>query len=167
MDDQAQTAQRAQRRAQVGDPAPDIALPNATGEIIRLSDYRGKREVILYFYPKDFTSGCTAEACSFRDNYDEILALGAEVIGVSADSQSSHQDFAEKHHLPFPLLSDTDGVARRAFDVPTSLGIIPGRVTYVIDRQGIIRHIFTSQLNINKHIADALATLRQLSGAQG
>lgn len=164
MDEQEQADQRTQRRVSVGDLAPDIALPNAAGEIVRLSDYRGKREVILYFYPKDFTGGCTAEACSFRDNYDEILGLGAEVIGVSADSSSSHQGFAEKHHLPFPLLSDTDGVARRAFDVPTTLGIMPGRVTYVIDRQGVIRHIFTSQLNINRHITEALATLRQISG---
>ena len=161
---QTETTQPAQRRPGVGDPAPDFALPNAAGEMVRLSDFRGKKEVVLYFYPKDNTPGCTAEACAFRDNYDVITDMDAEVIGVSADSQASHQGFAAQYHLPFLLLSDVDGAARNAFDVPASLGIIPGRVTYVIDRQGVIRNVFTSQVNINKHIAEALATLRHLSG---
>lgn len=158
------TQQPTRRRPGVGDLAPDFALPNAAGEIVRLSDFRGKKEVVLYFYPKDNTSGCTAEACAFRDNYDVITDMDAEVIGVSSDSQSSHQGFAAQYHLPFLLLSDVDGVARKAFDVPASLGILPGRVTYVIDKQGIIRNVFASQININQHIAEALATLRQLSG---
>ncbi len=166
MDDQEEAGQRTTGRVGVGDSAPDFALPNAEGEIIRLSDYRGKKDVVVYFYPKDYTGGCTAEACSFRDNYDEILAMGAEVIGVSSDSQASHKGFAEQYRLPFPLLSDTQGVARRAFDVPNTLGILPGRVTYVIDKQGVIRNVFTSQININKHITEALTTLRQLSGGQ-
>lgn len=163
MNDQDQDERQTAGRVGVGDLAPDFALPNAAGEIIRLSDYRGKN-VVVYFYPKDYTGGCTAEACAFRDNYDEILAMGAEVIGVSSDSQSSHKGFAEQYHLPFPLLSDAQRVARRAFDVPNTMGILPGRVTYVIDKQGIIRNVFTSMLNINKHITEALTTLRQLSG---
>ena len=164
---QTETTQPAQRRPGVGDPAPDFALPNAAGEMVRLSDFRGKKEVVLYFYPKDNTPGCTAEACAFRDNYDVITDMDAEVIGVSSDSQASHQGFAAQYGLQFLLLSDVDGVARKAFDVPASLGILPGRVTYVIDKQGIIRNVFTSQVNINKHIAEALATLRELSGKQG
>ncbi|HEU5346472.1 MAG TPA: peroxiredoxin, partial [Ktedonobacterales bacterium] len=143
--------------------APDFALPNAAGEIVRLSDLRGKN-VVLYFYPKDDTPGCTAEACSFRDNYAVIGQLDAEVIGISSDSQSSHRDFAAKYHLPFPLLSDASGAVRKAYKVPATLGVIPGRVTYVIDKQGVIRRIFTSQLNIERHLAEALAGLRELTG---
>lgn len=163
---QSDTTEKTQQRPGVGDPAPDFALPNANGEVIRLSEFRGKKEVVLYFYPKDNTPGCTAEACAFRDNYDVISDMDAEVIGVSADSQASHQGFAAQYGLQFLLLSDVDGVARKAFDVPMSFGVMPGRVTYVIDKQGVIRNVFTSQININKHIAEALATLRQLSGQQ-
>ncbi len=151
------------RRAEVGELAPDFALPNASGELVRLSDFRGKKEVVLYFYPKDNTSGCTAEACAFRDNYDVIAGLDAEVLGVSSDSQASHTGFAQAYRLPFPLLSDRGGAVRKLFGVPATLGLLPGRVTYVIDKQGVIRHIFTSQINVERHIAEALATLRQLS----
>src|SRR6185312_4989724 len=104
-DEQAQ----ARRRVGVGDRAPDFALPNAAGEMVRLSDFRGKRDVVLYFYPKDNTPGCTAEACSFRDNYDAISGLDAEVLGISSDSQASHEGFAAQYRLPFPLLSDEGG----------------------------------------------------------
>lgn len=151
------------QRVKVGDLAPDFELPNAAGELVRLSDFRGQKEVVLYFYPKDNTLGCTAEACAFRDNYDVIAGLNAEVLGVSSDSQVSHQGFAQKHRLPFPLLSDVGGVVRKRFDVPATLGLLPGRVTYVIDKQGVIRHIFTSQINVEQHIAEALATLRALN----
>lgn len=163
MSDEPETETLETRGASEGAPAPDFALPNAAGEIVRLSDLRG-RNVVLYFYPKDFTGGCTAEACSFRDNYAAIGQLDAEVIGISSDSQASHQDFAAKYHLPFPLLSDVGGAVRKAYRVPATLGVIPGRVTYVIDKQGVIRRIFTSQLNIERHIAEALAGLRALSG---
>ncbi len=159
-DDQAQT----RRRVSVGDRAPDFALPNAAGETVRLSDFQGKRDVVLYFYPKDNTPGCTAEACSFRDNYDAISGLDAEVLGISSDSQASHEGFAAQYRLPFPLLSDEGGAVRKRYGVPATLGLLPGRVTYVIDKQGVIRHIFNSQLNIERHIAEALAGLRALSG---
>lgn len=151
------------RRLSVGDLAPDFELPSATGEIVRLSDFRGKKEVVLYFYPKDNTSGCTAEACAFRDRYDIISDMDAEVLGVSSDSQVMHQWFASQYRLPFPLLSDNGGAVRKRYGVPASFGFLPGRVTYVIDKQGVIRNVYTSQLNIDKHVAQALATLRQLN----
>ena len=157
-------AQRIDERVEVGDLAPDFALPNAAGEMVRLSDFRGKKDVVLFFYPKDNTRGCTAEACSFRDNYDAITGLDAEVLGISSDSQASHESFAAQYRLPFPLLSDQGGVVRKLFNVPPTLGMLPGRVTYVIDKQGIIRHIFTSQLNVERHVAEALATLRRMRG---
>ena len=150
------------RRVGVGDHAPDFALPNAAGETVRLSDFRGKRDVVLYFYPKDNTPGCTAEACSFRDNYDAISGMDAEVLGISSDSEESHQGFAAQYRLPFPLLSDAGGAVRKRYGVPSTLGLLPGRVTYVIDKQGVIRHIFNSQLNIERHIAEALASLRAI-----
>ncbi len=150
-------------RASVGDLAPDFTLPNAAGEMVTLSDFRGKKDVVLYFYPKDNTTGCTAEACAFRDNYEAIAGFDAEVLGISSDSQESHKGFADQYRLPFPLLSDEGGVVRKRYGVPPTLGLIPGRVTYVIDKQGIIRHIFTSQINIERHIAEALTTLRQLN----
>ena len=168
MSDQLETQEssdeQARAKRRVGDLAPDFALPNAAGEIVRLSDFRGKRDVVLYFYPKDNTSGCTAEACSFRDNYDAISGLDAEVLGISSDSQASHEGFAAQYHLPFPLLSDEGGVVRKRYGVPATLGLLPGRVTYVIDKQGVIRHIFNSQLNIERHIAEALAGLRAIGG---
>jgi peroxiredoxin Q/BCP len=151
----------------VGDIAPDFALPNASGETVRLSDFRGKKDVVLYFYPKDNSAGCTAEACAFRDRYDIISDMDAEVIGVSGDSQAMHKWFATQHRLPFLLLSDAGGAARKSYGVPPAFGFLPGRVTYVIDKQGVIRNVFTSQLNIDKHIAQALATLRRLNAEQG
>jgi thioredoxin-dependent peroxiredoxin len=146
----------------VGDRAPDFALPNASGETVRLSDYLGKRSVVLYFYPKDETRGCTAEACAFRDSYEVFSDAGAEVIGVSSDSEESHRQFAAHHRLPFILLSDRGGAVRKRYGVPATMGVIPGRVTYVIDKQGTVRHVFNSMTNIGKHISDALDTLRAL-----
>jgi thioredoxin-dependent peroxiredoxin len=146
----------------VGDRAPDFALPNANGETVRLSDFLGKRSVVLYFYPKDETRGCTAEACAFRDSYEVFKEAGAEVIGVSSDSEESHQQFAAHHRLPFILLSDRSGAVRKRYGVPTAMGLIPGRVTYVIDKQGTVRLVFNSMTNIGRHISDALETLRAL-----
>lgn len=149
-------------RVQVGDAAPDFALPTPNGTLVRLSDFLGKQAVVLYFYPKDNTTGCTAEACAFRDSYEVFKDAGAEVIGVSSDSEESHQQFAAQHRLPFVLLSDKDGQLRRRYGVPTTFGLVPGRVTYIIDKQGIVRHIFSSQLNAQKHVTEALQTLRAL-----
>jgi peroxiredoxin Q/BCP len=150
------------KRVNVGDRAPDFALPNASGETVRLSDFLGKRNIVLFFYPKDESRGCTAEVCAFRDNYEIFKDAGAEVIGVSSDTEESHQRFAAHHRLPFTLLSDRGGSLRKRYGVPTTMGVIPGRVTYVIDKQGIVRHVFNSQTNIGKHISDALETLRAI-----
>ncbi len=152
------------RPVQVGDPAPDFTLPNQQGEPVTLSQFRG-RPVVLYFYPKDDTPGCTAEACAFRDSYADFQALGAVVIGISGDSVSEHRAFASRHQLPFILVSDSGNRVRQAYGVPATLWILPGRVTYVIDRDGIVRHIFDSPLDFAAHRDQALKTLRQLQPA--
>ncbi|MFN6190243.1 MAG: peroxiredoxin [Planctomycetia bacterium] len=120
----------------VGDPAPHFEAVLQDGSTFKLADLLGKKIVVLFFYPKDHTPVCTKEACAFRDSYEKFVAAGAEVIGVSSDSAASHRSFAEKHRLPFPIISDHDRGLRRVFGVPNPLGFIPGRVTYVIDRQG-------------------------------
>ena len=147
---------------QVGDPAPDFTLSDADGKPVHFKDLIGKSEIVLYFYPKDETAGCTAQACAFRDSYEDFKALGAEVVGVSSDTVKSHQDFASKHSLPFILLSDENGRVRELFEVPKAFGVFPGRVTYIIDRKGIVRHTFDSLVGATKHIPDALKMLRQL-----
>ena len=151
------------KSVQVGDHAPDFTLPNQSGEPVRLSDFLGKTDIVLYFYPKDDTSGCTTEACSFRDSYEVFKDAGAEVIGVSSDSAESHQRFAAKNRLPFILLSDAGGALRKRYGVPTTFGLLPGRVTYIIDKQGVVRNIFSSQFTPEKHISEALKTLQALS----
>jgi peroxiredoxin Q/BCP len=144
---------------EAGQKAPDFTLPDANGKPVRLADFRGKRAVVLYFYPKDDTPGCTAEACSFRDAYEDFQEAGAEVIGVSSDSQASHEKFAKRHHLPFTLLSDAQGNLRKKYGVPATFGLLPGRVTFVIDRQGVVRHVFNSQLQATRHVKEALAAI--------
>ncbi len=151
----------------VGDPAPDFALPDRSGRTVRLGDYRGQKAVVLYFYPKDDTPGCTKEACSFRDQYQDFQDAGAEVIGVSSDAEASHEKFAAKHRLPFVLLADRSGVVRKQYGVPATLGLLPGRVTFVIDRQGIVRHVFNSQLQATRHVEEAIAALRALAALGG
>ena len=138
---------------------PDFQLPNQNGEIVSSSSFRGK-PVVIYFYPKDDTPGCTAEACSFRDSYEDFTDAGAEVVGISADSPASHAAFAKKHRLPFVLLSDVGNKVRRQFRVPKSfLGLLPGRVTYIFDKNGVCQRVFDSQLNAKKHVAEAKAYL--------
>jgi thioredoxin-dependent peroxiredoxin len=150
----------------VGDKAPDFTLPSATGEQVRLSDRLGDHAVVLYFYPKDETPGCTAEACAFRDGYEAFTDAGAEVIGVSSDSSGRHASFADRHQLPFTLLSDQGGRVRKSYGVPAVLGVLPGRVTYVIDRTGTVRHVFNSMTNIGRHVSDALDVVRRLQAEQ-
>ena len=144
-----------------GDRAPDFALPDRSGKTIRLSDFRGK-PVVLYFYPKDDTPGCTKESCTFRDQYQDFQDAGAEVIGVSSDSSESHEKFATKYRLPFVLLSDRGGAVRKLYGVPSTLGVLPGRVTYVIDREGTVRHVFNSQFQAAQHVDAALKALRAM-----
>lgn len=146
-----------------GDVAPDFELPTHKGGTLKLSDFRGKKHVVLFFYPKDETAGCTAEACSFRDNYEDFTAAGAEVVGISSDSEASHDHFASKHRLPFHLVSDRGGKTRAAYGVKSTFGLFPGRVTYLIDKQGVVRHVFSSQLNPLKHIEETLGILKRMS----
>jgi thioredoxin-dependent peroxiredoxin len=144
---------------QVGDLAPDFELPSQTGETVRLSDFPDKWKVV-YFYPADDTPGCTKEACSFRDSFEDFTDAGAEVIGISRDSVDSHVKFAAKHNLPFTLLSDEGSKVAKAWGVGKSLGVLPGRVTYVISPQGVVRKKFSSQMRATRHKDEALETIR-------
>ncbi len=148
---------------QVGDPAPSFTLPDQEGNSFNLADLLGKKPIVLYFYPKDDTPGCTAESCAFRDSYTVFQEKGAEVIGISGDSPTSHQEFARKYQLPFTLLSDTDNNVRKLYGVPATLFVLPGRVTYVIDQQGIVKHIFNSQLDFNGHVKESLEALTKVN----
>src|ERR1700678_446919 len=150
------------RGIQVGDKAPDFTLPAQNGQPVRLSDRLGQRVVVLYFYPKDETSGCTAEACAFRDSNEVFSDAGAEVIGISSDSVDKHAAFADHHKLPFTLLSDAGGKVRKLYRGPAALGLIPGRVTYVIDRDGTVRLVINSMMNIGGHVNDALDVVKKL-----
>ena len=154
------------RGIQAGDKAPDFTLPSQSGDQVRLQDRLGERVIILYFYPKDNTPGCTAEACAFRDSHETFTDAGAEVIGVSSDSVDRHAAFAGHHSLPFTLLSDQGGEVRKRYGVPSVLGVLPGRVTYVIGRDGTVRHVFNSMTNIGRHVDDALEVVRQLQAEQ-
>jgi peroxiredoxin Q/BCP len=149
----------------VGEPAPDFELEAAAGQSLRLSDFRGKKPVVLFFYPKDETAGCTVEACAFRDAYEDFVGAGAEVIGVSADSLASHQRFAGRHRLPFRLLSDPKGEVGKRYGVRKALGVFPGRVTFVIDREGIVVHVTDGRLRFKQHVTDALQMVAKLSAA--
>lgn len=145
-----------------GDKLPEFELVDQNNKLVNIRQYIGTSNLVIYFYPKDDTPGCTKEACTFRDFYEDFVYAGAKVIGISADDPSSHFNFAKKHNLPFVLLSDQENRVRKLFDVPKSfLGLIPGRVTYVIDKQGIVRGVFNSQLNIQKHVQEAIETLKQ------
>jgi peroxiredoxin Q/BCP len=149
-------------RVDVGQRAPDFELPDQRGEQVRLGDLLARGPVVLYFYPRDETPGCTAEACAFRDSYEDFQEAGAEVVGVSSDSVDSHRSFAAGHQLPFVLLSDAGGALRKRYGVPSTLGLLDGRVTYVIDRDGTVRHAFSSQIRTRRHHREALATIRSL-----
>jgi thioredoxin-dependent peroxiredoxin len=147
----------------IGDVAPDFTLATQTGESVSLSSFRGKKSVVLYFYPKDDTPGCTAESCAFRDRYQVFQDAGAEVIGISGDSTASHSQFANKHQLPFILASDQNNQVRQKFGVPNTLWVMPGRVTYIIDKEGVVRHIFDSMLDFTAHVDQALNTLKAIA----
>ena len=146
----------------VGDLIPHFTITATDGLVFDSKTIIGVKPVVLYFYPKDDTPGCTAQACNFRDNYEEFKSLGAEIIGISGDSSTSHTKFSKQNKLPFLLLSDSDKKLRKLFGVPTGLlGLIPGRVTYVADADGIIRLIFDSMLP-NNHITNALKAINKM-----
>lgn len=143
---------------QIGDLAPDFELPSQTGERIRLSSFRG-RNVVLFFYPKDDTPICTKETCSFRDEYEEFQKAESVVLGVSSDGIDSHRSFASKHSLQFPLLSDEGSQVRKLYGIPKTAGLMPGRATFVIDKEGVIRGSFVSQFRAAEHVRRALEVL--------
>jgi len=148
---------------QIGDKCPDFQLPDAIGQMIQISEFIGKKKLVIYFYPKDDTPGCTKEACSFRDSYEDFKNFDCEVIGISSDDEQKHAAFASRHKLPFILLSDKDKVARKLFGVPGNLfGLIPGRVTYIIGLDGIVKGIYNSQTNPLGHIEKALELIKSM-----
>lgn len=145
-----------------GDRAPDFSLTSDEGKTVRLSELLERKTVVVYFYPKDDTPGCTVESCTFRDSYQDFVDAGAEVVGISSDSQTAHERFKSKHRLPFVLLSDPGGVVRKRYGAEGFLGLLPGRVTFVIDRKGVIRYRFSSQLKVKDHVHQALELVRAL-----
>jgi thioredoxin-dependent peroxiredoxin len=147
----------------VGDRAPVFTAVAHDGSQFSLADYVGRQIVVLFFYPKDGMPICAQEACAFRDAYADFVEAGALVVGVSGDSVQSHRRFADARRLPFILLSDHDGAIRKSFGVPKSLGIFPGRVSYVIDKQGIVQLVFNSQLQASQHAANALRVVMRLA----
>ncbi|MEK6975937.1 MAG: peroxiredoxin [Candidatus Thermoplasmatota archaeon] len=147
---------------EAGQKAPDFTLPDSNGTPLSLHNLRRGRPVVLFFYPKDFTPGCTAEACAFRDAYEDFKDAGAEVVGISSDTDDSHADFAERHKLPFVLLSDRGAKVQALYGVRSMFGMLPGRVTFVIDQAGVVRHVFNSQMQPTKHVEEAIAVVRRL-----
>lgn len=146
-----------------GSVIPSFTLPDQNGNMFTIDSLIGKKNMVIYFYPKDDTRGCTAQACAFRDQFEVFNDVDAAIIGISGQSVKSHKEFAEKHRLSFTLLSDEGNKIRKQFGVPTNLfGLLPGRVTYVADKTGKVMYTFNSQLQAEKHVDEALRILRGL-----
>lgn len=143
----------------IGEVAPDFELVDQNGASFRLSELRGKRNVVLFFYPKDNTLVCTLEVCAFRDAHMELLSHEAEVVGISGDAVTSHKALTERWHLPYRLLTDDQGTVRKAYQVGKTLGLFPGRVTYVVDKEGLVRGAVNDPLRAKQHVTEALKTL--------
>lgn len=155
-------AARAGDLPEIGKPAPDFKLPDQNSKQHALSDYRGKW-VVLYFYPKDDTPGCTQEACAFRDDLNQLTEMGAQVIGISVDDSSSHAEFAKKYHLPFPLLADNNGLVAEKYGALLNLGIIKmaRRFTFLIDPQGNVNRDYLT-VETSRHSKEIIADLKKL-----
>jgi peroxiredoxin Q/BCP len=152
------------KKIRVGDFLPDFTLKDQFGKRFDIKSIKGKKNLVIYFYPKNETPGCTKQACSFRDQYEDFKDIDAEVIGISGQSVESHKNFAQKHNLPYVLLSDENNEVRKKFGVPSDLfGLIPGRVTYVADKKGKVVYIFNSQFKVNLHVNKALSLLNKLN----
>jgi peroxiredoxin Q/BCP len=149
-------------KVKIGDKAPDFEGPTADGSRLGLKDFVGKKNVVLYFYPKDDTPGCTREACSFRDNIKPIRDMGAEIVGVSLDSIQSHDSFAKKYQLPFPLISDKDKRVSAAYGVLRDIGLSANRVTFIIGKDGKVAKVFP-KVDVSKHTAEIVAALKELA----
>lgn len=150
-------------RVEIGSSIPPFTLPDQHGNLFDITSVLGRKNLVIYFYPKDDSPGCTKEACSFRDQYEVFREADAEVIGISSDDPDSHRKFADKYHLAYTLLSDRGGNVRRMFGVPSNLfGLIAGRVTYIVNKQGMVIHMFNSQIQTEKHIEKALQALKKI-----
>ncbi len=149
------------KKIEIGSEIPEFTLPDQYGKEFNVKDFIGKKNLVIYFYPKDDTPGCTKEACYFRDLYEDFNDAGAMIIGISSQSVESHKKFAEKYHLSFTLLSDENSLIRIMFGA-FSLGVIPGRITYIVDKKGIVNYIFNSQTEATKHVDEALRILREM-----
>ena len=148
---------------QKGDKCPAFQLKNQFDQIVDITDCLGKQNIVIFFYPKDETPGCTKEACAFRDEFEEFLKYDCTVFGISSDSVEKHLSFSKNHRLPYNLLADENKIVRKLFGVPGNLfGLIPGRVTYIINKEGTIEEVFNSQTNPLGHISSALHTLKGL-----
>jgi peroxiredoxin Q/BCP len=142
------------------DKIPVFTLKDQNNNDFSIESFIGKKPMVIFFYPKNFTPGCVREVCAFRDQYQDFQDYGVEVIGISSDGLNSHQKFVEKHNLPFTLLSDSKGKIRKLFGVPSSLlGLLPGRMTFVIDKNGIVIMRFNNQFGAEKHIEESLKAL--------
>ena len=151
------------KKLEKGDAVPNFELKNQVNENFILEESIGKKNLIIYFYPKDDTPGCTKEACKFRDDFEVFTDLDAMVIGISSDSPESHLKFKEKYNLPFTLLSDTDDVVRKLFGVDGNYnGMRPGRVTFVVDKKGVIQYVFDSSTNVEEHILSAQMVIKAI-----
>jgi peroxiredoxin Q/BCP len=154
--------QEMKKKIEVGSMVPDFSLPDQDGEMFHIKDVLGKKKLVIYFYPKDDTPGCTKQACTFRDQYDVFDKQGAMIIGISGQSVESHKAFAEKYHLNFTLLADTENKVRSLFGVPTSMGVLPGRVTYIADLTGKVVYVFNSQTEATRHVEESLNILKNM-----
>jgi len=143
----------------VGERAPEFELRDQNGSAVPLGELLEKGPVVIFFYPKDDTAGCTKEACRFRDEFERFRQTGAQIVGISSDSMESHLRFAAKYSLPYALLSDPGGRVRKLYGAASFFGLIAGRATFVIDRKGIVRHVFSSQSRFEEHVDEALRGL--------
>ena len=151
-------------KIEIGDTLQPFKLKDQNGEWFDISNVIGKKNLVIFFYPKDDTRGCTKQACSFRDQFQDFADLNAVVIGISGQSVESHKQFADKYQLTYTLLSDEGNKIRKRFGVPTNFfGLLPGRVTYVIDKNGKVVFIFNSQTEVNQHVVKTLSILKELN----
>jgi thioredoxin-dependent peroxiredoxin len=147
---------------EVGDKLPLFGAKDQNGNDFKIDSVLGEKVLVIYFYPKDDTPGCTKQACFLRDQYEEFKSIGAEVIGISGDSVPVHRKFASKYDLPFILLSDSDKSLRRLFGVKTNLlGLLPGRVTYVVDKNGFVQMVF-DDMNATNHLEKTVEKVKSL-----
>jgi thioredoxin-dependent peroxiredoxin len=151
------------KKVEIGSIIPEFTLPDQRGDLFPINSVIGKKKLVIFFYPKDDSPGCTKEACYFRDRFEVFTEAGAMIIGISGQSVESHRKFAEKHRLNYPILSDKANKVRKLFGVPANLfGLLSGRVSYVVDKTGNVVFIFNSQSQTTKHVDEALRILKEI-----